>query len=87
MPVHMDASELGLGAVLSQVWAGEERLVTYISRKLLASERAYLTMEKEALAIKWSLEKLQYYLLGRDFSLVTDHTPLKWMATAKDTNA
>ena len=44
-------------------------------------------MEKEALAIKWSLEKLRYYLLGRDFSLVTDHAPLKWMATAKDTNA
>ena len=27
------------------------------------------------------------YLLGHDFSLVTDHAPLKWMATAKDTNA
>ena len=44
-------------------------------------------MVKEALAIKWSLEKLQYYLLGREFTLVTDHAPLKWVAGAKDTNA
>ena len=85
--VHTDASEVGLGAVLSQVRSGEEHPVTFISRKLLASERAYSTVEKEALAIKWALEKLRYYLLGRDFSLITDHAPLKWMATAKDTNA
>ena len=83
--VHTHASEVGLRAVLSQT--GEEHLVTYISRKLLASERAYSTVEKEALAIKWTLEKLCYYLLGRAYSLVTDNAPLKWMATAKDTNA
>ena len=44
-------------------------------------------MEKEALAIKWTIVKLRDYLLGREFTLVTDHTPLKWMAGAKDTNA
>ena len=44
-------------------------------------------MEKEALAIKWALDKLRYYLLGREFTLVSDHAPLKWMAGAKDTNA
>ena len=44
-------------------------------------------MEKEALAIKWTLGKLRYYLIGREFTLVTDHAPLKWMASAKDTNA
>ena len=79
--VHTDASEVGLGAVLSQVRAGEEHPVTYVSRKLLTNERNYSTVEKEA------LDKLRYYLLGREFTLVMDHAPLKWMATAKDTNA
>ena len=49
--------------------------MSYISRKLLASERNYSTVEKEALPIKWTLEKLRYYLLGRTFTLVTDHAP------------
>ena len=44
-------------------------------------------MEKEALAIMRSLDKLRYYLLGREFTLVTDHAPLKWMAGAKDSKA
>jgi hypothetical protein len=75
---------MGLGAVLSQVRVGEEHPVTYISRKFLPNEINYSTVEKEALAIKWALDKLRYYLLGREFTLVTDHAPLKWMARAKD---
>ena len=61
--------------------------MTYISRKLRPNDRNYSTVEKEALAIKWAVDKLWYYLLGREFTLVTDHAQLKWMATAKDTNA
>ena len=85
--VHADASGSGVGAVMSQVRGGEEHPVTYISRKLLKHEMNYSTVEKECLAIKWALTKLRYYLLGRKFTLVTDHAPLKWMSTAKDTNA
>ena len=44
-------------------------------------------MEKETFAIKWTLDRLRYYLLCREFTLVTDHKPLRWMASAKDTNA
>ena len=68
---------MGLGAVLSQLRDAEEHPVTYISRKLLPNERNYSTVEKEALAIKWAVDKLRYYLLGREFTLVTDHAPLK----------
>ncbi|XP_056152779.1 muscarinic acetylcholine receptor M3-like [Lampris incognitus] len=84
--VQTDASAIGVGAVLSQVKDGEEHPVTYVSRKFLPHERAYSTVEKEALAIKWAVEKLRYYLLGRRFDLVTDHSLLRWMAAAKDTN-
>ena len=66
---------------------GEEHPITYISRKLLPREQKYATIEKECLAIKWALEQLKYYLLGRHFTLVTDHAPLVWMSRHKETNA
>ncbi len=37
----------------------------FISRKLLPHEKNYAKVEKECLAIKWAVEKLKYYLLGR----------------------
>ena len=46
---------------------------------LLKNERNSATVEKECLAIKWAIGKLRYSLLGREFTLVTDHAPLKWM--------
>ncbi|XP_073699461.1 uncharacterized protein [Garra rufa] len=85
--LQTDASDTGLGAVLSQVQEGEEHPVMYISRKLSQAEKKYAAVEKEALAIKWAVLELKYYLLGRHFTLFTDHAPLQWMARAKDTNA
>ncbi|KAL0147151.1 hypothetical protein M9458_057675, partial [Cirrhinus mrigala] len=85
--LQTDASDTGLGAVLSQVQEGEEHQIIYISRKLSPAERNYATVEREALAIKWAVLELRYYLLGCKFTLVTDHAPLQWMARAKDTNA
>ncbi|KAL1269050.1 hypothetical protein QQF64_031339 [Cirrhinus molitorella] len=71
----------------TQVQDGEEHPVIYISRKLTTAETQYAAMEKEALAIKWAVLELRYYLLGHRFTLMTDHAPLHWMSRAKDTNA
>ncbi|KAK9981297.1 hypothetical protein ABG768_000849, partial [Culter alburnus] len=68
-----DASDRGLGAVLSQEIEGEERPVLYISRKLSKRETKYSTVEKECLAIRWAVLTLRYYLLGREFTLCSDH--------------
>lgn len=85
--LQKDASDMGLGAVLSQIQEGEEHPVIYISRKLTLTERNYAAVEKEALAIKWAVLELRYYLLGWKITLVTDHTSLQWMAHIKGTNA
>ena len=75
--LQTDASEAGVGAVFSQIQDNVEHPILYVSRKLLRHKINYATTEKEALAIKWALAKLQYFLLGRKFILVTDHAPLK----------
>ncbi|XP_051571400.1 uncharacterized protein LOC127450935 [Myxocyprinus asiaticus] len=80
-----DASDRGLGAVLSQVVEGEECPVLYISRKLSMRKTKYSTIE-ECLAIKWEVLTLCYYLLGRAFTLCSDHAPLQWLHRMKDTN-
>lgn len=85
--LQTDASETGLGAVLSQDVDGEEHPVVFISTKLTPAESRYAAVEREALAVKWAVQELRYYLLGRRFTLVTDHAPLQWMSRAKDTNA
>ncbi|KAL1259049.1 hypothetical protein QQF64_009626 [Cirrhinus molitorella] len=66
--------DMGLGAVLSQIQEGKEHLVIYISRKLTQTERKYAAVEKEALAIKWAVLELRYYLFGRKFIGGGDNT-------------
>ena len=85
--VQADASEVGLGAVLTQAHEGEEHPILYLSRTLLQREKNYSTVEKECLAVTWALESLRFYLLGQRFTVVSDHAPLQWMARNRETNS
>ena len=85
--VQADASDRGLGAVLTQQVGGTDRPVLYLSRKLSDREGRYSTVEKECLAIRWAVGALRYYLLGRQFTLYSDHAPLQWLHRMKDANA
>ncbi|CAF4423188.1 unnamed protein product [Rotaria socialis] len=72
-----DASRLGLGAVLKQMTRdGKLKIIYYLSRVLSKSESRYSTTELEALAMIWAVVKLRSYLLGKDFTVETDHCPL-----------
>ena len=75
--VSADASSYGLGAVLEQEVDHEQwRPVAYASRSMSDTETRYAQIEKEALAIAWSCERFEQYLLGRTFHIHTDHLPL-----------
>ena len=84
--LQTDASGVGLGAVLLQEVEGEQRPVVFLSRKLLDRETRYSTVEKECLAMKWAIDTLRYYLLGRHFVLETDHRALQWLHRMRDAN-
>ena len=65
---------------------GTDRPIAYFSRKLLPREQHYSTIEKECLAIKLSVQAFHTYLIGRTFTIQTDHKALAWLDSLKDTN-
>ena len=52
------------------------RPVAYASRSLLSAESRYATIEKECLAISWACDHFQQYLIGKQFTVHTDHRPM-----------
>jgi len=79
-----DASNAALGAVLSQGPPGEDLPISFASRALSDTEKRYSTIEKEFLAIVWATKTFRSYLLGRHFTVFTDHKPLTGIANLKD---
>jgi transposase InsO family protein len=76
--VHTDASKSGLGLMLAQRDGnGVERAVLFDSRTLKNEERNYGISELEMAAVIWAFKKLRVYLLGKPFTLVTDHSAIK----------
>ena len=74
-----DASYSAIGAVLSQVQDGEERVIAYASRTLSQPEQNYCVTRKELLAVVHFVKQFRPYILGREFLLRTDHSALRWL--------
>lgn len=78
--IQCDASDVGVGGLISQVGdSGEERVVAFTSRTLSRAERSYTTTEKELLAIIHSVETFRPYIENTHFKIITDHQCLKWL--------
>ena len=74
-----DASDVAVGAVLSQVQDGAERVISYGSRSLSTQERNYCVTRRELLAIIVFLKYFRHYLIGRKFLIRSDHAALQWL--------
>ena len=80
----VDASPVGLGAILSSVDAqGNIHNVAYASRSLSKVEQKYSQTEREALAVVWGCEKFHLYLVGTKLTIVTDHKALEIIYNTK----
>jgi hypothetical protein len=79
-----DASNVGLGAVLSQIQHGQEKVIGYFSKTLSKPERNYCVTRRELLAVIKGVEHFYKYLYGRKFLLRTDHAALKWLLQFKN---
>lgn len=76
--LYCDASNYAVGAVLTQDDdQGVEKVLHYLSHTLDQTQQNWATIEKEAYAIVYALQKLRPYLWGSTFEIITDHKPLK----------
>ena len=84
--VRTDASGTGMGAVLCQVIDGQRRVIEYASKQFKGAQLRYPTIEKEATAIDYALKRWRHLLLGGEFTLETDHRPLQFLDSMKETH-
>lgn len=82
--VTTDASDVAIGAVLSQGELPYDRPIHFFSRTLNEAQRRYSTIQKELLAIVEAIKNFRPYLYGRFFVLITDHKPLCYLFNMKD---
>jgi len=82
--VTTDASNFAIGGVLTQGKVGRDLPTAYVSRVLNGAELNYSTYDKEALGIVYSCTQFRPYLLGRRFTIFTDHRPLCFFAKSTD---
>ncbi|MBW0522537.1 hypothetical protein O181_062252 [Austropuccinia psidii MF-1] len=81
LKLYIDASGDGLGAALKQVQIINHKPVEgpicFISRKIKPTEARYGESQMECLCLVWVLEKLNYFLEGCVFEVITDCTTVK----------
>lgn len=75
----VDASKYACGGVLSQEIDGFDHPITFISKTFKNGELNKSTIEKELLAIHYSITTLRPYLYGTKFLILTDHKPLIYL--------
>ena len=78
--VHVGVSSIALDIVLTQLGEGAlDHPIAFASRKISTIEKNYMTIEREALAMVYVLQKFRHYLLGGHFKMYTDHLALKYL--------
>lgn len=85
--IACDASDVAIGAVLTQYFEGEEHPICYFSQKLSSAERKYSVTERECLAVIRAIEKFRGYIEGVRFTVFCDHAALSYLKSLKNPTA
>ncbi|KFM72496.1 Retrovirus-related Pol polyprotein from transposon 17.6, partial [Stegodyphus mimosarum] len=85
--VHTDACSEGIAGMLLQLGSDDKwHLVYCVSKKTTEAEKNYHSSKLELMAIVWTLDRLRQFLLGIEFTVVTDCQALVYMNAKKSTN-
>ena len=80
--VIMDGSQMGIGAMYRQGTSWDTcRPAGFLSKKFMSMQHNYHSHKHETLAVLEALMKWEDKLLGRKFTVVTDHKGLEYFKT------
>ena len=82
--LYTDASHFAMGAVLAQVQDGRELAICHASKSTSKSQTKYSATRRELLALVTLTRHFRHYLLGQQFTIVTDHSAIQWLHSFKD---
>ena len=82
--VDTDASDYGIGGVLSQCIEGTEHVIAYYSKSLNPAQQKYCTTRRELLAVVATLDHFKGYVWGPKFIVRTGHAALVWLKNLKN---
>lgn len=85
--IACDASDVAIGAVLTQEFDKEEHPICYFSQKLTTAERKYSVTQRECLAVIRAIEKFRGYIEGVHFTVHCDHAALSYLKSMKSPTA
>nr|ABA97351.2 retrotransposon protein, putative, unclassified [Oryza sativa Japonica Group] len=80
--LYLSAGEKSIGSVLIQELDGKERVVFYLSRRLLDAETRYSPVEKLCLCLYFSCTRLRHYLLSNECTVICKADVVKYMLSA-----
>nr|ABA98732.1 retrotransposon protein, putative, unclassified [Oryza sativa Japonica Group] len=80
--LYLSAGEKSIGSVLIQELEGKERVVFYLSRRLLDAETRYSSVEKLCLCLYFSCTRLRHYLLSNECTVICKADMVKYMLSA-----
>ena len=66
---------------------GREQPVAFASSKLTSTQCNWATIEKEAYACIWALQKYRHWLFGSITTLYSDHNPLTYLSESSPKSA
>jgi len=84
--LQCDASKFAIGAVLMQRTETEKWIIAYASHQFSPAETRYSAIEREFLAIIWSLKHFKHYILERKVLIQSDHKPLSYLKSMSQKN-
>ena len=87
MVVMVDSSLIAVGGVLCQEYHGELLPIIFVGRKFSEPESRLSATEREVLGILSVFKKLRYYLVGKQFVLLTDVKAINYFKNNASTSA